>query len=143
MQEFDMRVVGDRIIIRPLELKDVYEMKNWGFHENPLLDDYNFPNMLDSQIKKWYKYKTNSFFNKYYGILNKDYRLIGYLGIKNIKFIRRESTLGLVFDPNYINKGFGTETLREYLNYYFNQMNSCCMSSVTSVRNSLTSLSRI
>ena len=117
-----MRLVGSRVIIRPLELKDVYEMKNWGFHKNPLLDDYNFPDMVDSQIKKWYKYKTNSFFNRYYGILNKDYRLIGYLGIKNIKFVRRESTLGLVLDPNYINKGYGTEALWEYLNYYFNQL---------------------
>lgn len=97
-------------------------MKNWGFHENPLLDDYNFPKMVDSQIKRWYKYKTSSFFNRYYAILNLDNRLIGYLGIKDIKFIRREATLGIVFDPHYISMGYGTESLTEYLDYYFNEM---------------------
>ena len=118
-----MKVVHNRIIIRPLELKDVFEMRNWGYHEDPLLEDYNFPEMKDKEIKKWYKYKTDSFFNRYYAVLNENNRLIGYLGIKSIKFIRRESTLGIVFDPNYVSKGYGTEALREFLDYYFNQMN--------------------
>lgn len=117
-----MKILGNRIIIRPLELKDVFSMRNWGYHDNPLLSDYNFPNMSDMQIKKWYKYKTNSFFNKYYGVLNKDSRLIGYLGIKDIKYLRRESTLGIVFDPSYVDKGYGSESLREFLKYYFNHI---------------------
>lgn len=114
--------MGNRVIIRPLELKDVFSMRNWGIHDNPLLSDYNFPHMNDIQIKKWYKYKTNSIFNKYYGVLNKTDKLIGYLGIKDIKYIRRESTLGIVFDPSYVDNGYGSETLREFLKYYFNDM---------------------
>ncbi|NLN14757.1 MAG: GNAT family N-acetyltransferase [Tissierellia bacterium] len=117
-----MKIIGDRVTIRPLQLEDVFYMRNWGCHDNPLLSDYNFPNMTDEQIKKWYKHKTSSFFNKYYGVLNEDKRLIGYFGIKDIKYLKRESTLGVVFDPNFINKGYGTETLREYLKYYFNHM---------------------
>lgn len=117
-----MKVVGNRVIIRPLELKDVYNMRNWGYHDNSLLVDYNFPLMSDKQIRKWYKVKTNSFLNKYYGVLNENNRLIGYLGIKAIKYLRRESTLGIVFDPSYVDKGYGTEALREFLKYYFNDM---------------------
>lgn len=117
-----MKISGEKVTIRPLELKDVFEMRNWGYHGNPLLSDYNFPLMNDRQIKKWYNYKTNTFFNKYYGVFSKSQKLIGYLGIKDIRFIRRESTLGIVFDPNYIDQGYGTETLKEYLNYYFNEM---------------------
>lgn len=117
-----MKILGNRVTIRPLVLKDVYHMRNWGSHNNPLLSDYNFPLMSDGQIRKWYRYKTNSFFNKYYGVLNEDRRLIGYLGIKEIKYIRRESTLGIVFDPNYVDKGYGSETLSTFLKYYFNDM---------------------
>ena len=117
-----MEILGNRVTIRPLVLKDVYHMRNWGSHKNPLLSDYNFPPMSDRQIRKWYKYKTNSFFYKYYGVLNEDRRLIGYLGIKEIKYIRRESTLGIVFDPNYVDKGYGSETLSTFLKYYFNHM---------------------
>jgi RimJ/RimL family protein N-acetyltransferase len=97
-------------------------MRNWGYHEDPLLEDYNFPEMKDKEIKKWYKYKTDSFFNRYYAVLNENNRLIGYLGIKSIKFIRRESTLGIVFDPNYVSKRYGTETLSTFLKYYFTEM---------------------
>ncbi|HLR21707.1 MAG TPA: GNAT family N-acetyltransferase [Tissierellaceae bacterium] len=117
-----MRIKGKRVIIRPLILEDVYSMRNWGYHSNPLLADYNFPIMDNEDIKKWYEVKTKSFFNKYYGILNKDNRLIGYIGIKGIKFIRGQSTLGIVLDPNYINKGYGTEVLKNFLNYYFTRM---------------------
>lgn len=117
-----MKIVGNRVIIRPLELRDVFSMRNWGFHNNPLLSDYNFPLMSDRQIRRWYKYKTNTFFNKYYGVLNEAGYLIGYLGIKNIRYIKRESTLGIVFDPSYVDKGYGSETLREFLRYYFNDM---------------------
>lgn len=117
-----MKIMGNRVTIRPLELKDVFSMRNWGFHNNPLLSDYNFPMMSDRQIKKWYKYKTYTFFNKYYGVLNEAGKLIGYLGIKNIRYIKRESTLGIVFDPSYVDKGYGSETLREFLRYYFNDM---------------------
>lgn len=117
-----MEIIGKRITIRPLKVEDVFYMRNWGYHKNPLLSDYNFPIMTDRGIRKWYKIKTKSFFDKYYGVLNEDNRLIGYVGIKNIKFIRRESTLGIVFDPNYINMGYGTETLKHFLNYYFTDM---------------------
>jgi RimJ/RimL family protein N-acetyltransferase len=44
------------------------------------------------------------------------------MGIKNIKKVKKESTLGIVFDPNYVSKGYGSETLRVFLNYYFKQL---------------------
>ncbi|MEW8973143.1 MAG: GNAT family N-acetyltransferase [Tissierellaceae bacterium] len=117
-----MKVEGKRIKIRPLELRDVYYMRNWGYHTNPLLGDYNFPLMTDNQIKKWYEIKTHSLFNKYFAVVNEDDILIGYMGIKDIKRIKRESTLGIVFDPNYIEQGYGTETLKYFLRYYFTEM---------------------
>lgn len=118
-----MEIIGDRITIRPLKVQDVFDMRNWGEHENPLLWDYNFPSMSDSQIRRWYDIKTKSFFNKYFGISLKDGRLIGYMGIKEIKFLKKESTLGIVFDPNFLNMGYGTETLKYFLESYFTQMN--------------------
>lgn len=114
-----MRLKGERVTIRPLKVEDVFYMRNWGYHDNPLLSDYNFPTMTDNEVNTWYKYKTLPWFNKYFGVLNEENRLIGYMGIKNIKKVKKESTLGIVFDPNYVNKGYGSETLRVFLNYYF------------------------
>lgn len=117
-----MKIKGKRITIRPLEVGDVFYMRNWGYHTNPLLRDYNFPIMTNAGVEKWYKIKTKPILDKYYGILNEDDILIGYMGIKNIKLIRRQSTLGIVFDPNYLSMGYGTETLQYFLKYYFTHM---------------------
>ena len=117
-----MKIQGRRIVIKELMEEDVYEMKAWGFHENPLIEDYNFPPMSNEEIKIWYKKKTNKRSNKYYSIRNEEDKLIGYMGIKNIKKFRKESTLGIVFDPNNVDKGYGTETLLTFLDYYFTEM---------------------
>lgn len=117
-----MDIKGPRIRISPIRLDDVYEMRKWGYHFNPLLGDYNFPKMNDKEIKLWYKYKTSGWRNKYFAVFNEEGTFIGYMGIKEIKQIRKESTLGIVFDPNYIDKGYGTETLYTFLKYYFNEL---------------------
>ncbi len=117
-----MEIVGKRVTIRPLQEMDVFHMRYWGKHENLLLEDYDFPFYTDEEIKKWYKAKTKSFFDKYYGIRNENDRLIGYLGIKDIRIFFRSSTLGIVLDPNFIDRGYGTEILKEYLDHYFTKM---------------------
>lgn len=116
-----MEIRGQKTIIRPLDLEDVYSMRLWGFHENPLIADYNFPNMSDAEIEKWYKSKIR-WNNKYYGIFNMKEDFIGYLGIKDIKLIKKESYLGLVFDPNFVSKGYGTDALKTFLQYYFTEL---------------------
>ena len=117
-----MEIRGPRIKIRKLKLDDVFEMRKWGYHDNPLLGDYNFPDMNDKELKVWYKLKTIGWNNKYYGIFNEAGSLIGYMGIKNIRRIKRESTLGIVFDPNNVSLGYGTECLLTFLNHYFTKM---------------------
>lgn len=117
-----MEISGSRIRISRLKLKDVFQMRDWGYHDNPLLGDYNFPDMNDKELKRWYRSKVSGFNNRYYGIINEDARLIGYMGIKDIRRIKRESTLGIVFDPNYVSLGYGTECLSTFLNYYFTKM---------------------
>lgn len=117
-----MEIKGKRITIKDLELQDVFFMRDWGVHKNPLLEDYNFPKINDKEIKIWYMMKTNKLFNKYYSIRNEEGKLVGYMGIKDIKIIRRESTLGIVLDPNYVDKGYGTEILDTFLRYYFTKM---------------------
>ncbi len=117
-----MKIRGLRIDIDRLRLQDVFDMRKWGQHENPLLEDYNFPHMNDSEVKVWYKIKTNNPYNKYFSIKDKNGVLIGYMGIKSIKVFRRISTLGIVLDPDKINNGYGTEILETFLHHYFTKM---------------------
>lgn len=114
---------GSRVTIKPLLLEDAFKMRSWGIHENPLISDYNFPPLTDTEIHEWYMDKTKPRKNKYYGIHNESHRFIGYLGIKDIKKLKKESTLGLVFDPYHVSNGYGTETLETFLTYYFKELN--------------------
>lgn len=117
-----MKIQGNRLTISPIKLKDIYSMLDWGRHENPLLFDYNFPPLSNSEIKQWYFIKNMGIRKKYYSVFNKDNILVGYMGIKNIKRFKKEATLGIVFDPNYVNQGYGTQAINLYLNHYFNKM---------------------
>src|SRR5690554_2754471 len=112
-----------RIEISPLTMEDAKSMRGWGVHESVLFSDYNFPYEGDQEIKKWFKYKTFSIRNKYFGVHNEEGKLIGYLGIKDRKFFGKSSFLGIVFDPDHMNLGYGTESLRVFLEYYFEVMN--------------------
>jgi len=114
---------GNRVEIRPLRLEDVYEMQKWGKHDNPLFNDYNFPVLSEEEVKKWFKVKTIRSGKKCYGILDENKRVIGYLAIKDIKKFRKHAKLGIVFDPNYLNRGYGTEAIRVFLDYFFYQLN--------------------
>lgn len=111
---------GD-ILIKKLELEDVYKMREWGYHENPLLIGYNFPNYDNSQLEDWLDYKTGSIFNKYFAVYL-DNQLIAYFGMKDINIIFRYSTLGIVMNPDTVGKGYGTRLLKLFLYDYFTKM---------------------
>ncbi|NBI06554.1 GNAT family N-acetyltransferase [Senegalia massiliensis] len=117
-----MSVYSNRLKIEELKLDDVYQMNNWGRHGSLLFKDYNFPNMNDKQIFDWYKFKVKNKNKKSYSIKLTSGKLIGYLTIREIKRFRKISTLGLVLDPNYMNNGYGTESLIIFLNYYFQNL---------------------
>lgn len=105
-----------------MKLEDVYQFKNWGRHRTVLLNDYNFYEETDEDIKSWFQWKTHSSFNFYYTIFLGD-KAIGYISFKNTSSLLKRTTLGLVLDPNFINCGYGTEALVFMLNYFINEKN--------------------
>lgn len=105
-----------------LTLDHIDDMDKWGFHKNPLLFDYNvrFRDKTDKQT--FYRAKTLSPFNRYFAIYYKE-EMMGFIGLKAINPLSRNSTLGLVMNPSQVGKGFGTFMLEKFLNMYFNELN--------------------
>lgn len=101
---------------RKMELSDVFTFRNWGRHKSPLFFDYNFIGESEEDIIEWFKWKTKRPLSEYF-VIEKDGRIIGYLSLKNINKILKRGELGLVLDPNYINKGIGKKILGLFLNY--------------------------
>lgn len=44
---------------------------------------------------------------------------VGYIGLKDIKKLRRYAYLGISLDPNYTSKGLGTKIMEGFLDYAF------------------------
>ena len=118
-----MKVVrGERVLVRELIREDVDRMQNWAEHEDPLFFYYNFPKMNVEERHQWYQMKVRWFTRKSYAIENESKKVIGYLSIRNIKWLRREGELGIVLDPGHINQGYGSDALWAFLSYYFGSL---------------------
>jgi len=112
-------VRGQQIYIEKLERKHVEIMQNWGRHKDPLFYCYNFPYMSKKEGDHWYKTKALSFTKRCLVVFNNYDKLVGYIALRDIKWFRKTSELGIVFDPDEIAKGYGTDGLSTFLIYYF------------------------
>ncbi|MFW5648818.1 MAG: GNAT family N-acetyltransferase [Candidatus Alkaliphilus sp. MAG34] len=110
---------GEKTYIKKLEREHVDLMQRWGRHEDPLFYCYNFPRMSEERKDNWYRNKTLRLSRKCFVVFNNQDQLVGYIALRNIKILKKTSELGIVFDPNNINHGYGTDGLRAFLNYYF------------------------
>ncbi|NLW42099.1 MAG: GNAT family N-acetyltransferase [Tissierellia bacterium] len=110
---------GDYIIFERLTLDHIRDMKHWGIHKSPLFRDYNFIFRSDEERKNFLLQKTLSPLNQYYAIIYIN-EVIGFLGMKKINFLTKNSTLGLVLNPDLVGMGYGTAVLCKFLDFYFN-----------------------
>lgn len=113
---------GERVALKPLEYEDALEIRKWGIHENKLFIDYNLAELSATELHYWYIIKKKSLRKAYYAIYDEEDRMIGYLGIKDINLFKKESYLGIVLDPNFMDRGYGTESIQVLLKYYFYEM---------------------
>ena len=117
-----MKIVRDGYYIRPIEKKDKYLLKKWGVFEDPIFEGYNYAKLTDSELNFWYTSKQFPFRSSYFAIMADEDKMIGYLGIKEINRFIKSAKLGIVIDPNYVSKGYGTRAMKDFLAYYFNEL---------------------
>lgn len=102
------------LTFRKMTLEDVFTFRNWGRHDSILFLEYNFLEEREKDIEDWYRWKTNKAFSEYYVVLLEE-KIIGYLSLKNISKFLKRGVLGVVLDPNYINRGIGKKILKIFL----------------------------
>lgn len=107
-----------KLEFRKMQLKDVYQFEQWGFHTDPRFFQYNFPYIESWEFKAWYQAKQKWLTRKVYGLFIEDYPL-GFVTLKHINWFMRRAELGIAIDPNHLSEGFGTELLKRFLNHVF------------------------
>lgn len=115
-------IKSDKLSIVPLQLNNVYDLRNWDKYKDPLFDDYNFPELDDSEVRDWYRSRVSESSSKSFAVLLEEKETIGLINIKNIRRLLKVANLGIVFNPKYIDKGYGTTALKSILRYYFETM---------------------
>lgn len=113
---------GEKTIIRKLVREDVDKMVKWGKHRDILFTHYNFPPYSPKERDLWFKLKAERKGNKCFAIEDLEGNLIGYISLRNIRFFKRESELGIVLDPDCLGKGYGSDALYNFLDIYFNDL---------------------
>lgn len=100
--------------MRPLKLSDVPQMSLWGVHEDQRYQSYNFPYRQFIDYLLWYKSKKSLFKKYIFGVFLEN-ELLGYITLKQINWVMREAYMGVSFDPDQIDKGYGTIAIQAYL----------------------------
>ncbi|MDN5352165.1 MAG: diamine N-acetyltransferase [Clostridiales bacterium] len=108
------------LVFRKLKRKDVYQFSKWGKHEDPRFFQYNFPYEDAPEFDAWYFSKQHLLFKKVYGLFLDDYPL-GFITLKQIRWLKRTAELGIAIDPNHLSEGFGAELLTQFLTYVFSR----------------------
>lgn len=108
----------ESLVLRPMLLEDVKQMNGWRFHEDPWFYHYNFDCQNKSDHKIWLKSKRVLWTRDIFALFL-DTRLIGFITIKNYNWLSRTAEMGISMDLNYVNKGYGAQGLKLYLDYVF------------------------
>ncbi len=103
---------------RKMKLKDVYQFRHWGVHQDLRFYQYNFNEHDTADLYTWFRVKQRLLFRKVYGLFLEEYPL-GFVTLKHIRLLKGTAELGIAVDPNYLSEGFGTELLKRFLTYVF------------------------
>lgn len=109
----------ERLVLEDFKFEDALEISNWGKHDDEKFIDYNLSDLDEFEIKMWYRYKKETREQKYFSIRDKSNTLVGYLGLKQYNRFTKTAYLGIVMDPNELNKGYGKESIKALLKYAF------------------------
>lgn len=103
---------------RKLKRRDVYQFAKWGRHEDPRFYQYNFPFESEEEFDDWFSMKQRWIQRKVYGLFVDDFP-VSFVTLKNINWFKKRAELGIAVDPNHLNEGYGTTSLKAYLDYVF------------------------
>lgn len=113
----------EKIYLSHLNRDDVKKMIKWGKHLDPRFYHYNFDITTENGFSFWYKSKKKIFQRKIYKVENENHDMVGFITIKNINWITRFAEMGIVFDSNNLNKGYGSSSIKLMLEEFFEQLN--------------------
>jgi RimJ/RimL family protein N-acetyltransferase len=116
----DVRLYGERVTIRPLRKIDLDVMSTWKPFGDPLYRLFDWPHRSPRENEIWFTHLIGDKTRVYYAVENEYRDLIGRVSLRDIS--DWSSRLGIGFGKHYVGHGYGTESLRVFLPYYFRDL---------------------
>jgi diamine N-acetyltransferase len=117
----DMRLVGERIIIRPLRRDDLNQMQAWPPFTGPMSASWNLYWEGAAEMDHWFMRRSQDPSYLAFAATLKNGQVIGRLSLRHIH-AGESAVLGIAFGSPWVSRGYGSEALRLLAPYYFDTL---------------------
>ena len=100
---------------------DLEAMAQWRPMADPLYQPFDMPQHGVAESVRWFNWRNNDPSRRLYTIESEKHEVIGSLTLREIDG-RQSARLGITLGADYVSKGYGTEALRVFLDFYFDKM---------------------
>ena len=111
---------GKKVIIRPMVREDMEKMQAWRPFTDPL-DALLNGSQRRSENDIWFQEQLSDPSRRWYAIEDFAGRLIGRLTLRQV-VERKSARLGITLAADYLGQGYGTDAIRTFLVYYFQEL---------------------
>ena len=113
---------GPRVTVRDLESRDLDAMDKWRPFDDPLHALWNIPRSSSPGLSLWFAMESSDATRLWFAVERRsDGQLVGTISLREI--IRPISArLGIGFGADYVDHGYGSEALCQFLGYFFSSM---------------------
>lgn len=108
--------MGIRISL--FQKEDLIQLSHWGLHSDIRFQHYDFEGYEDEDFRRWFKQKQRLITRKLFAVWFDD-ELVGFMTLKNINWWLKTAYIGVVFNPDCLNRGLGTLGLQAFIEYVF------------------------
>jgi diamine N-acetyltransferase len=116
-----MKLIGERVTIRPMVRRDVEAMITWRPTVDPLYEPYDLPGRDRADHLRWFQWRSHDPSRRLFVIEDEQAQVIGSLTLREIDG-QQSARLGITLGADYVSQGYGTEALRLFIDYHFGVM---------------------
>lgn len=113
---------GEKTQIRRFTRADVDRWIEWPKHRDPLFEAYNPPSMSEGMRDAWYDDLIGRQEQLPFAVDDLEGVLIGRIFLRHRHRPEGSATLGIDLRPEFLNHGYGTDSLIAFMEYFFEQL---------------------
>lgn len=121
-----MELRSARLIMRPWRRGDDDLADRWPPYHDPLEPLWNLARPL-SGADFWGGGFINPYEREAWAVEGNDGRLMGRISLREIDRRSAQARLGVTFGAPFVSRGYGTEALEHFIEYYFSEMKFAAM----------------